>query len=117
MITKALIFITAIMFWFVQGFSVQTTQDQNQNKSAEFKVYGECGMCKTRIENAAKIEGVKSATWDKETQMLKTDYNPSTVKLTDIHKSIVKVGHDTDKEKAQDEIYKKLPACCKYERP
>ncbi len=74
-------------------------------------------MCKTRIEKAAKIEGVKSATWDKESKMLKIEFNPSKVKLIDIHKNIAKVGHDTDKEKAKDETYKKLPACCKYERP
>jgi hypothetical protein len=49
--------------------------------------------------------------------MLKIEFKPSKVKLIDIHKSITKVGHDTDKEKAKDETYKKLPACCKYERP
>lgn len=113
--TKILLVVTALLFWFVQGFSVQV--DQGQNETTEFKVYGECGMCKTRIENAAKIEGVKSASWNKESQILKIDFNPSIVKLTDIHKNIAKVGHDTDKEKAQDETYKKLPACCKYERP
>jgi hypothetical protein len=115
MINKISIPLTVLMFWFVQGFSAQITQDKTE--STEFKVYGECGMCKTRIENAAKIEGVKSATWDKESKMLKIEFKPSKVKLIDIHKSITKVGHDTDKEKAKDETYKKLPACCKYERP
>ncbi|MDD2277933.1 MAG: ATPase [Bacteroidales bacterium] len=115
MLTKISLSLTVLMFWFAQGFSVQIAQEQS--KSTEFKVYGECGMCKTRIENAAKIEGVKSASWDKESQMLKIDFNPTLVKLTDIHKNIAKVGHDTDKEKAEDGVYKKLPPCCKYERP
>ncbi|MFA5648105.1 MAG: cation transporter [Bacteroidales bacterium] len=115
MLTKISLPLTLLMFLFIQGFSTQIAQEQKE--SAEFKVYGECGMCKTRIENAAKIEGVSSASWDKESQMLKIDFNPTQVKLTNIHKSLAKVGHDTDKEKAEDEVYKKLPACCKYKRP
>jgi len=31
-----------------------------------------------------------------------------------IHKAIANAGHDTDKEKAPDEVYKNLPGCCQY---
>lgn len=38
------------------------------------------------------------------------------VKLNDIHKAVAKIGHDIEKEKASDEVYNGLAACCKYER-
>lgn len=84
-------------------------------ESAEFKVGGVCGMCKNRIEEAAKsVNGVEKAEWNQETKILSVSYNPDKVKLIDIHRAIVKVGHDTDKLKADDKIYKELPPCCKY---
>jgi periplasmic mercuric ion binding protein len=41
-----------------------------QDKTDSVKVYGNCEMCKTRIEKAAKIEGVKKGEWNEETKML-----------------------------------------------
>jgi hypothetical protein len=38
--------------------------------SAAIKVYGECGSCKHRIENALKVNGVSSAKWEESTQDL-----------------------------------------------
>lgn len=87
------------------------------NKTDEFKVYGNCGMCKNRIEKAAKsVDGVASADWDKETKTIEVEYNPEKVKLMDIHKAIAKVGHDTEKMEAENKVYEHLPACCQYER-
>jgi len=85
-------------------------------KTETFKVLGNCGMCKTRIEKAAKIEGVSSAVWDAKTQMLTLTYNPSKVKVEDVQKKIAAVGHDTEKCKADDKTYNALPGCCKYDR-
>lgn len=36
--------------------------------------------------------------------------------MDDIQKAIAKVGHDAGKHKASDEVYDRLPGCCKYER-
>jgi hypothetical protein len=83
--------------------------------TAEFKVEGVCGMCKDRIENGALIKGVKKAEWDKETEMLTVIYNPDKVELMDIHKAIAELGHSTDKIKAEEKAYNKLPMCCQYE--
>lgn len=33
-----------------------------------------------------------------------------------IQKAIAKVGHDTEKFKAPDDVYKKLPECCLYRK-
>jgi len=111
---KTVILISILAFIFGSAYS--QTGSQNQTIAVEFKVLGECGMCKTRIEKAAKLEGVTSAVWDQKTKMLKVKYRPSIVKVEAIHKSIAKAGHDTEKEKADDAVYNKLPACCKYER-
>lgn len=37
-------------------------------KSEEIKVWGNCGMCKKTIEEAAIKGGAKSATWNKDTK-------------------------------------------------
>ena len=92
------------------------TEVQKGEKTS-FKVWGNCGMCENRIEKAALgVEGVNSADWDKETKMLKLTCDASKAKVETIHKAIAKVGHDTDKAKADDEVYSKLPGCCKYDR-
>jgi mercuric ion binding protein len=86
-------------------------------KTEKFKVYGSCGMCESRIEKAVlDLDGVTTADWDKETKMVEISFDEVKVKLDDIHKAIAKVGHDTEKEKANDEVYNALAGCCKYER-
>ena len=90
--------------------------DMASTKIESIKVSGNCGMCKERIEAAAKVEGVSKADWNKDTKMLTLAYNPSKVKSEDIQKKIAAVGHDTEKYKADDKVYAKLPGCCQYER-
>jgi mercuric ion binding protein len=85
-------------------------------KTESIKVLGKCEMCKTRIEKAAKVEGVTKADWDSKTQLLTLVYDPAKVKSDDIQKKIAAVGHDTEKYKATDKSYEGLPGCCKYER-
>ncbi|MDZ4203638.1 MAG: cation transporter [Bacteroidales bacterium] len=111
---KTSIFLTVLMFWV--GFGFAQTNTVKLTETTEFKVYGNCGMCKARIEKAAKTDGVLSAVWSEKTHMLKIEYNPSKVKVATIHQNIAKVGHDTELSKADDAVYNKLPGCCKYER-
>ncbi len=87
------------------------------NKTESFKAYGSCGMCKTRIENAAKsVQGVSAAAWDSKTQMVKVTFDTSKTDLKKINQAIANAGHDTDMCKAKDETYNALPGCCHYER-
>ncbi len=81
-----------------------------------FKVYGECEMCKARIEGALKTPGISKANWNQKNKMLTVSYDASKIKLMDIHKRIAAVGHDTEKMKASDKAYKALPSCCQYDR-
>jgi periplasmic mercuric ion binding protein len=87
-----------------------------QDKTETFKVYGNCGMCERRIEKAAKVEGVSKADWDEETKMLTVVYDPAKTSNAKIQKAVAAVGHDTEKETAKEDVYKKLPGCCKYDR-
>ena len=98
------------------AFAMFSLAASAHEKTDSVKVYGNCEMCKTRIEKAAKLEGVKKADWNVDTKMLTVTYNADKVKLEDIQKSIAAVGHDTDKFSAEATVYKKLPGCCKYDR-
>jgi outer membrane receptor for ferrienterochelin and colicins len=81
----------------------------------QFSVAGACEVqCKPRIEAAAKIKGVGSASWDASTQTLSLSYNISRTNLQKIQQHIVLAGHDIGKLKANDRIYNALPACCHY---
>ena len=93
-----------------------STFAQSTTKTDTITVYGQCGMCKTRIEKAAKVDGVSKAEWNDETDKLTVVYNPSKITLEAIQKNIAAVGHDTQSVKATDKAYNALPGCCKYER-
>jgi membrane fusion protein, copper/silver efflux system len=83
----------------------------------QLKVAGNCDLCKERIETAAKlVEGVKSAEWKAETQLLNVSFDGSKTSADDIAKAIAEVGHDTEKFKATDAVYKALPECCLYRK-
>src|SRR5690349_4933070 len=82
--------------------------------TVSFTVQGVCVQCKQRIQKALKIKGVNSANWNTETKIVTVTYQPSVVGLNDLHHTIAAVGHDTEKEKAPDAVYKALPECCHY---
>ena len=86
-------------------------------KTEKFKVYGNCGMCENRIEKAANsVDGVQSADWNKETKMIEVKFDDSETSVEAVHEALAKVGHDTKKFKAKDDVYSELPGCCKYDR-
>jgi periplasmic mercuric ion binding protein len=88
-----------------------------QAKTEKFEVKGNCGMCESRIEKAAKsLEGVTSADWNQKTKILEVNYDVSKTSTAKIQQTVADTGHDTPMQKAKDEVYNKLPACCKYER-
>jgi len=84
---------------------------------ATFGVSGNCDLCKERIETAAKsVSGVSTAVWDVDTKKIKVEFNSMATNSDAIQKAIAKVGHDTEKFKATDEAYNKLPECCLYRK-
>ena len=90
--------------------------DMTSAKTETIKVWGECETCQASIEKASKVDGVSKASWDKTTKILTLVYDPSKVKSDNIQKKIAAVGYDTEKYKADDKVYAKLNACCKYVR-
>jgi copper chaperone CopZ len=87
------------------------------NVTEKFKVYGNCSMCKERIEKALMVKGVKYAYWDEKSEEATVKFNPEVVTLDQLHKNVAAVGHDTDLVKADDKVYENLHSCCKYKRP
>ena len=111
---KIIIKLFAIVLLFSAATSAIAQEKTKKVKTAEFKVSGVCDMCEKRIENAALFKGVKLAEWNKETQILKVIFKTKHTDEDAIHKAIAVAGHDTEKVKAEDDAYKKLPKCCAY---
>lgn len=87
-----------------------------QTKTESFKVSGNCGMCKKRIEKATQVEGVSKAEWNAETKLLTVSYDSTKIIAEALQQKIAAVGHDTEKFTAPDSVYENLPGCCLYER-
>jgi len=90
--------------------------NQTSSITESFKVWGKCDMCKARIEKTVKAEGATNAAWDEKTQLLTVTFDPSKTGKDALSKKLASVGHDTEKYKASDDVYEKLPGCCHYER-
>lgn len=98
------IFLLCSSFIFAQQLS------QNQ-----FKVKGNCNLCKERIETTAKKAGAKTAKYSVDSQILTVETEPD-VSADNILKEVAKAGHDNEKFQADEVTYQSLPACCHYER-
>ena len=89
----------------------------NQNiEKQEFKVKGNCSMCKSRIEQTAQKAGANSAHWDLEHQILELEISTEYSSFDKILKQIAEAGHDNERYTASEETYNNLPECCLYER-
>lgn len=87
---------------------------QNLSKN-QFKVKGNCEMCKERIESTAKKAGAKTAVYSIDSNILTLE-TEGNVSSDQILLKVAEAGHDNEKYKATDEAYKKLPGCCLYKR-
>lgn len=99
------IFIAITNFSFAQKATTET-----------IPVSGNCGMCKSKIEKAAKQAGAADADWSADTKTLTVKYSSTSTNAAKIQQAIAAVGYDTRDVKASDEAYDKLHGCCKYER-
>ena len=80
-----------------------------------FAVNGKCGMCKKKIEAAAKsIDGVEAAKWCPKGKKLTVQFDDSKTSVKAIQKKVASIGYDTEKYKAKTKVYNALPECCKY---
>ena len=109
---KTLSIFAAIMFSI---FSINTSTAQTV-KAETIKVWGNCGMCKTKIEKAAKAAGAKTANWNEDSKELKVSYAANKTSSVKIQQAISKSGYDTQDFTAVHAAYNNLPGCCKYYR-
>ncbi len=89
-------------------FAQQLSQNQ-------FKVKGNCNLCKERIETTAKKAGAKKANYSVDSQILTVE-TETDISAENILKEIAKAGHDNEKFQANEASYQALPACCHYDR-
>lgn len=97
--------------------TAQTSAAQpGKQKTETFKVWGNCEMCKSRIEKAVRAEGAATADWRTDTKLLTVTFDPSRTNVDAFSKKLAAAGHDTEKYRADDKTYNALADCCKYER-
>lgn len=108
--------IVIILSTFVLAVFGSNSYAKDALTKTTIKVSGSCDLCKERIEKAAKIPGVKAVEWMEETHLLTVAYAPVKTSLDKIQQSIAAAGYDTEKYKASEEDYLKLPECCQYDR-
>ena len=106
----------SLLFVIVIGILFSNTTFAQTAKKETINVWGSCGMCKKKIEKAAKSAGASSASWDAEKHELEVSYDESKSSNQKIQEAIVKVGYDTQDFTATQEAYDNLPGCCQYDR-
>src|SRR5688500_11529865 len=100
----------ALSAFFLMAMTITVSA---QDKTEKFNVSGNCGMCKNKIEKAAKAAGATYASWDEDTKQLEVTYNSTTTSAAKIQEKIAETGYDNAGAKATDEAYNKLHGCCK----
>ncbi len=88
----------------------------NNAKTETVKVYGNCEMCETTIEKAANKKKISKADWNQDTKMANITYDSKKTNLDAVLKNIALAGYDNQSFLAPDDVYNKLPDCCKYQR-
>jgi periplasmic mercuric ion binding protein len=112
------LFAILIVFAITQKTTAQIATDKAERgiKTEKIKVSGTCDMDKHRIEKASySVKGVKSAIWDLDSKILTVKYDSFKTNTIDlVQQKVAEMGNDTEKYKANDEVYNKLPECCHY---
>lgn len=72
-------------------------------------------VCQVEIERVSKyLPGVHFVYWLQSEQMLLVDFDGSKTNIDSISIAIARYGYDTDRHKADDSVYKRLPFECRY---
>jgi Cu(I)/Ag(I) efflux system membrane fusion protein len=117
MITTAMVACSNSASQKAAGNSDAVAHSHGGETHAEMTVGGSCGMCKNRIEKTVKaIDGVTLAEYNLQTQKLHIHYDAAHTSAKTISQALAKVGHDTEFDKADDDVYNALPECCHYRK-
>ena len=97
--------------------SVTAATAQIKNAKTEtVKIFGNCGMCESKIEKAGTQKNITSVDWDKDSKMATLTYDSLKTTREEILKRIAAVGYDSEKFHAEESAYNDLPGCCQYDR-
>ncbi len=110
LVSKILVAITALLS------SANSFAQIKNAKTETVKIYGNCGMCKARIEKAGSLKNTATVIWDKDSKKASLHYDGSKTNQNEILKRIALAGHDNEKFLAPDNVYAQLPECCLYNR-
>lgn len=106
-----------IMMTIILLLSIVVSNAQIKNATTEtVKVYGNCGMCETKIEKAGNLKNIAKVDWNEDSKMATLTYDAKKTNQDEILKRIALVGYDSDKFLAPADVYSKLPGCCQYDR-
>lgn len=104
-----------LAFVLLPVFASCTAQIRNA-KTEIVKIYGNCGMCKSKIENAGNLKKIANVDWNADTNMATLTFDATKTNQDEILKRIALVGYDSDQFLAPDAVYTKLAHCCQYDR-
>ena len=85
-------------------------------KTESVKIFGNCGMCETKIEKTGSIKKIALVDWDQDTKIATLTFDASKTNSDEILKRIALAGYDSEKFLAPETAYSKLPGCCQYDR-
>lgn len=105
--------VTAIVL--LLSMAVSTAQIKNA-KTENMKIFGNCGMCETKIEKAGNLKNTAIVDWDKDSKIATITYDTAKTNPDEILKRIALAGYDSEKFLAPDSKYDTLHACCQYDR-
>ncbi len=79
-------------------------------------IYGNCSMCKSKIEAAGGLSKFAKVSWNEKTKIATLTYDKSKTNRDQILKKIALAGYDSDAYLAPDDTYANLAPCCQYQR-
>jgi copper chaperone CopZ len=106
--------IITICYCFIGSFCL--AQIKNAKKETVI-IYGNCGMCESKIEKSGSQKNVSKVDWDADSQTATIVYDSKKTTKAAILQKIANAGYDSELFTAPDKVYSKLPGCCQYDRP
>ena len=85
---KFSVLLLSIVFFNISSYA-------QESKTDTIKVFGNCNMCKEKIEGSLKEkDGITAKNWDKKTKLLVVTYDAAKISKEQIGQKIADVGYD-----------------------
>lgn len=85
------------------------------NRTGMIHIRQRCSGCDKHIVKIARsVEGVKRAVWNKNSNVLKVEFDSPKTSLSAIELAIAEAGHDTPNYRRNIKFYTQMSPCCQY---